>query len=298
MMLVQATSCIPVDEQTALIYVGNFSQRQYQMCRNLLTRHGVKALQARSAIDACKKTLHPTVAVDTLSASVSVKQLFDSTLYGIVVSEGLVDKVNELPPDASVKFTLKAGLDGCGSHKTRQQLSGDPSGDSLQGSSDNFLGAFMTPLRISASSVHVSAVLWEYPYPNSIFLTRPIMLMKSKGSRELVEAIFPALQSQFDELRTRQNVAGVSKLVSTQTKVTMIDGKMVDPVQVDSGAFCHYCDISQYEASSLQFLTSSGVGGMHITKTIEECRHRWELVVSGQVAYRDPKEQDNVIRRY
>ena len=286
---VQATSSIPVDEQTALIYVGNFSQRQYQMCRNLLTRYGVNALQARSAIDAYKKTLYPTVTVDALSASVSVKQLFDSTLHGIVVSEGLVDKVNELPPDASVEFTLKAGLDGSGSHKRRQQLSGDARDDSLQGSSDNFLGVFMTPLRIYASSFHLSEVLWENPYPNSIFLTRPFMLMKSKESRELVEAIFPALQSQFDELHAPQNVAGVSRLVSTQTKVTMIDGKMVDLVQGDSGAFCHYCDISQDEASSLQFLTGSGVGGMHITKTIEECRQRWELVQSGQIAYRDPQ---------
>eukprot|EP00112_Aurelia_sp_Birch-Aquarium-sp1_P020181 Seg5140.1 transcript_id=Seg5140.1/GoldUCD/mRNA.D3Y31 product="hypothetical protein" protein_id=Seg5140.1/GoldUCD/D3Y31 len=287
--VLQATSSIPVDEQTALIYAANFSQRQYQMCRNLLTRYGVKALQTRSAIDEYKKTLYPTITVDALSASVSVKQLFDSTLQGIVESEGLVDKLNELPSDASVEFTLKAGLDGSGSHKKRQQLSGDPDDDSLQGSSDNFLGVFMTPMKISASSAHLSVALWENPHPNSISFTRPIMLMKSKESRELVEAIFPALQSQFDELCTPHDVVGVSKLVSTRTKVTMIDGKMVNLVQGDSGAFCHYCDISQSQASSLQFLTSSGVGGMHITKTNEECRNRWELVESGEIAYNNPQ---------
>ena len=69
----------------------------------------------------------------------------------------------------------------------------------------------------------------------------------------------------------------------------MIDGKMVELLHGDSGAFCHYCDVSKSEASSLEFIVEGGVGGMPISKTIEQCKERWELLESGQISYNDPQ---------
>ena len=42
-------------------------------------------------------------------------------------------------------------------------------------------------------------------------------------------------------------------------------------------------------ASSLEFVAAAGPQGMVITKTIEECNRRWELIESGQIAYNDPE---------
>ena len=53
----------------------------------------------------------------------------------------------------------------------------------------------------------------------------------------------------------------------------------------DSGAFCYYCDIKRYDASDPLVLFEYGAGCMHITKTIEECHRRWNLVQPGDITY-------------
>ena len=74
---------ILIPELTSLINLANLSQRQYQMCRNLLVKYGISYFELRNKIDEYKKSLYPSFAVDNLSASVKVKDLFDSTLHAI-----------------------------------------------------------------------------------------------------------------------------------------------------------------------------------------------------------------------
>eukprot|EP00112_Aurelia_sp_Birch-Aquarium-sp1_P004598 Seg1522.2 transcript_id=Seg1522.2/GoldUCD/mRNA.D3Y31 product="Major antigen" protein_id=Seg1522.2/GoldUCD/D3Y31 len=284
-------SSIPVSELTALVYVGNLSQRQYQMCRNLLIKYGVNSFRPRTEIDCYKKSLYPSIKLDSLSASVDVKDLFDSTLHALLSSEPIGDKLDLLKGDNLLQFDVKAGLDGSGSHKKRQQLSGNRDDDSSMSSSDHFLGIFMTPMKIFFEAEDGCHTVWENPTPNSIFYTRPISLVKAKESRQLIAAIFPKLQSDIDSLMEPHDVAGITNKVTIKTRVTMLDGKMVSIVQGDSGSFCHYCDITQSEASQLQYLAEAGVDGMPITKTVEECMERWEMVESGQIAYSDPRRK-------
>ena len=54
----EIANIVPVDAITALAYVANLSQRQYQMCRNLLQKYGIQALPPRSEIDAFKANLY------------------------------------------------------------------------------------------------------------------------------------------------------------------------------------------------------------------------------------------------
>ena len=279
---------IPIHELTALFHIANLSQRQYQLCRNLLTKYGIKSFAPRNNIDAYKKTLFPDVRIENLSASVVPEDLFYSTLSDIIDCESLHEKIAGFSDDAVIKFQVKAGLDGSGSHKKRHQLSGDNEDDSLLGSSDNFLGVFMTPMSISVTSETGPVVLWRNPTPNSIFLTRPIHIFKAKESRGFTESIFPELQASLDDLAYPRKVNGFSKQVDIDTKFTMIDRKMLDILQGDSGAFCHYCDIKRADASNFQLISASGAGGMPITKTIEECYERWELVESGEISQNNP----------
>eukprot|EP00112_Aurelia_sp_Birch-Aquarium-sp1_P010249 Seg2197.6 transcript_id=Seg2197.6/GoldUCD/mRNA.D3Y31 product="hypothetical protein" protein_id=Seg2197.6/GoldUCD/D3Y31 len=58
---------IPINDLVTLTYIGNLSQRQYQMCRNLLVRYGVQSFRPRNEIDSYKTTLYPTVTVDNLN---------------------------------------------------------------------------------------------------------------------------------------------------------------------------------------------------------------------------------------
>eukprot|EP00112_Aurelia_sp_Birch-Aquarium-sp1_P026820 Seg975.1 transcript_id=Seg975.1/GoldUCD/mRNA.D3Y31 product="hypothetical protein" protein_id=Seg975.1/GoldUCD/D3Y31 len=225
------------------------------MCRNLLVKYGISSFEPRDKIDEYKKTLHPSVAVDNLSASVSVKYLFHSTLHAILTCEGVLQKLDDLPGDSLITLSAKAGLDGFGSHIKRHQL--------------------------------------------FVFYTRPIQLAKAKESRNFVASFFPKLQSDLDSLRSPHEVAGVARNVVIDTKISMIDGKMVDILHGDSGAFCHYCDISKNDASSFDVIIKAGVGGMPISKTVEECKHRWKLrwklgwklVESGEIDYKDSQRK-------
>ena len=183
---------------------------------------------------------------------------------------------------------MKAGLDGSRSHKKHHQLSGDHLDDTMSGSSENFLGVFMTPMSIVCNVDDASVVLWKNPSPNSIFYTRPIQLFKAKETRSFIERIFPNLQSSMDFLEIPHQIEGLSHKCSITTKVTMIDGKMTDILLGDSGAFCHYCDFKRDDASDPLVWFEYGAGGMHITKTIEECHRRWNLVQSGDIGYNHP----------
>ena len=57
---------------------------------------------------------------------------------------------------------------------------------------------------------------------------------------------------------------------------------MVEILHGDSVSFCYYCDVSKNEASSLELIVDTGVGGMPISKTIEQCKERWERLESGK----------------
>ena len=292
-------STVPVHAITALAYVVNLSQGQYQMCRNLLKRFGIQALPPRSEVDAFKANLHLTVTVTDYSASVSVESLFHSTLYAIITNDSTVqEQLKGIPAEAKITFSVEAALDWFRSHSKRQQLSGDFQDDAMLGSPVDFLGLFMTPLSISAKiNDYESKFLWENPTPNSIFFTRPIQLIKVKESLvDFISTIFSDLQASFDSLRSPRIIPGIANNVVVDTSVTMLDGKMTDIVQGDSGAFCHYCDVNLKEASSVDYLAKTGAGGMPITKTVEECLQRWELTEGGEIAYTDPRRRDQCHR--
>ena len=71
----------------------------------------------------------------------------------------------------------------------------------------------------------------------------------------------------------------------------MIDGKMVEILHADSESFCYFCDVSTNKAPSLEFIVDTGVGGMPISETIEQCKERWKWLESGQISYSDPKRK-------
>ena len=87
----------------------------------------------------------------------------------MICSESLLDYLNQVSTDSSVRFILKASLDGSRSHYKRHQLLDDSVDDSLTGSSDSLLGVFMAPLALHLDENDSSILLWSDPSPNSIF---------------------------------------------------------------------------------------------------------------------------------
>ena len=64
------------------------------------------------------------------------------------------------------------------------------------------------------------------------------------------------------------------------TETSMIDGKMLDLIQGDSGAFCHYCNVTREEANNIETIKN----GFVIEKTAEGCLAKWQSLESGALA--------------
>ena len=145
------------------------------------------------------------------------------------------DWKNSSPSILSV--TSKFGLDGSGCHIRHQKLDNDDVPGTL---STNYFGAFWCPLQLKAND----EVVWENPLPNSTLYCRPVCLMRGKETRENVEDHFKPIMDDILRVEEESSVItnGTAHDLSVQCEISMIDGKMVDLIQGDSGSFCHYCD--------------------------------------------------------
>ena len=59
------------------------------------------------------------------------------------------------------------------------------------------------------------------------------------------------------EKQQRANINDTVVVYSVHTELSMIDGKMVDLIQGDSGSFCHYCNVTWEEANYLVCICKS-----------------------------------------
>ena len=80
------------------------------------------------------------------------------------------------------------------------------------------------------------------------------------------------------------NHNGISHTLNVNCELSMVDGKMVDLIQGDSGSFCHYCDVTKEEANKLENI----INGFPITKTYDQVRIVWDQLESGELAYSNP----------
>ena len=220
-----------------------------------------------------------------------MQDLFNPTLRAIHSNEDLFDRLSDLPVvNSFLTLSAKVGLDGSRLNSKRQQLSGEVDDDNSLAFSDSFLDVFMTPFCIYVSGLK-DILLWEDPFPNSVFYTQQIKLVKAKECRAFVVSFFLKLQSCLYAIRCPHEVQRFPFKVIINRKVPMIDDKVVDILHGDSGSFCHYCDVLKKEVSSLEFIDNAGVGRMPVSKTIEQCKERREWLESRQISYSDPQSK-------
>ena len=184
-------------------------------------------------------------------------------------------------PTKPLFITSKFGLDGSGSHQIRHQKADKedvPGRDPV-----SFIGAFWCPLKLTSTD----AVVWENPLPNSTLFCRPVSLMRGKEERENIDIHFKPILENIDSLETNSTpiiTGDVACDLAFSCEISMVDGKMVDILQGDSGSFCHYCDVTKETANNLEAIQI----GFPITKTYEQVKERWEKLAAGDIIYNDP----------
>ena len=280
---------MPDTEACAMMYNLNFSTHQYQELRLSLLKFGF-ALPQRNDIDSYKKTLLPEITSDTTKTACHIQSVVSNTISALLSACDWSDS------STTLFISSKFGFDGSGSHQIRHQkasiedVPGYSSSNSVPGSEKrqpstvSYVGAFWCPLMLRTKE----KVVWENPLPNSTLFCRPVCLMRGKEDRENIEVHFKPILDDIDGMEKESTVIVTTDRVahdlSFSCEISMVDGKMVDLIQGDSGSFCHYCDVSKLTANNLESIQL----GFPITKTYEQVKERWEMLSAGNMAYSDP----------
>ena len=157
----------------------------------------------------------------------------------------------------------------------------DAGGDDKPESS--YIGAFWCPLSVTLNDENI----WTNKLPNSTLFCRPLCLIREKENRaSVLEHFKPYIDSAHTMEARGEAFIGTTPIdLSVHTELSMIDGKMVDIIQGDSGSFCHFCKATRKEANDITCILQ----GFQIEKTLEEMKQTWEDIEMGDLAYNDPK---------
>ena len=276
---------VPVEDACAIVYNINLSIQQYQKLRIYLTDHTIK-LPVRNLVDKYKKTLQCPFTVEATKTSCELPVLVEDTLKPLLELESYTVKKGDV-----VHIEAKMGIDGSGSHQLRHQLAESDSEDDDEEDDEDeaekkkedeksYIGIFWCPLSIQVNG----EVVWTNILPNSTMYSRPLCLLRAKENRESVTEHFtPYLDAahNMEQLSAVTIIPDTSSSLSVHTELSMVDGKMVDLIQGDSGSFCHYCTASRAEANNIEFIMQ----GFSIEKTVEEMQEIWDQMESGEISY-------------
>jgi hypothetical protein len=229
-------------------------------------------LPTRNDVDTFKRTLLPKeLSSDDKQTSSPVNNVIKDTV------ESLLDISEFCAENHSIHVEGKFGLDGSGNHNYRHQFS-DPQDADLKGT--NYICSFWCPLEIKDSK---NQVIWTNPTPNSITFARPVILVKAKETRESVKEYFKATLSQLPKNETQPILSKNGLQIFVKTEISMVDGKMVDLLVGDSGAFCHYCKCSRSDANDLVCI----LHGFTIDKNYNDVLSTWRRLENGKILYKD-----------
>ena len=270
---------MPVTAACNIIYNINFSLNQFQELRMILLDYNFH-LPTRDSVDSYKKTLLPPIESSDTKVHCLLPEMIKQTVSSLL-------EIEEVAGDpSSVLVTAKFGLDGSGQHAIRHQKT------SIQDNNDynnnNYIGAFWCPLSIKVNE----KMVWHNHLPNSTLFARPVCLMKGKERHENVETHFKPFMDTLHQMETQSlpvitnHDNGTKQCLhnmNVTTELSMIDGKMANIIQGDSGAFCHYCNITRKEANILERIEQ----GFVIKKTAEDALRIWQALESGELSYND-----------
>ena len=133
------------------------------------------------------------------------------------------------------------------------------------------------PISVSQGDVEI----WRNPVPNSTAYARPVALIRNKEERSVLEGEVPNWTPYLKEYEGEACVNGHTVKVKYSNNWSMVDGKMVELLQGDSGAFCHLCTTNRSSGNDIGVIED----GFSIEKDYNTCLEIWKRIESGEIAY-------------
>jgi hypothetical protein len=259
-----------------LLYNVDISLSQYQKLRLYLKDYDFR-LPSRHKLNLFKKSLLVPFVAEPAKSYCSLKDMIVETVGSLL--QIYCPTINFVNSDL-INVTGKIGIDGSGCHNIRHQL--DETNSNVQYGVQSYIGTFWCPLKIEMNS----RTIWENKQPNSVQFSRPLCLVIAKENRENVYKHFkPYLDEAYsmEQLQTIQLGHQTIKMAAV-SELSMIDGKMANIIQGDSGSFCHYCNVTRNNANDLTEILQ----GFNIEKTLEDMKSTWDMIQKGDMSYSSP----------
>ena len=114
-------------------------------------------------------------------------------------------------------------------------------------------------------------------------------LLREKENRESVlEHFKPYIDAAHDmETPSKFNISDIEIDLPVDSGLSVIDGKIVKIIQVDSGSFCHYCKVTKNQGNDITCILQ----GFNLGKTVDEMKATWGNIEEGNISYIDPTNQ-------
>ena len=163
---------------------------------------------------------------------------------------------------SEISFAFNYGADGSGKH------------DQLNNKEDySTTEVFLGGLTISHVKDKDGTELWteETKGHNSPYNFRPFLLVPQKESPQLLDAVFPSLDQEIKEIKSKGLVLTIPNHGEVQATLTfavcrLIDGKMIEVLGGLGGAYCTMCSKSGQDCEDCNVIRT----GIKIDRTIEE----------------------------
>ena len=112
------------------------------------------------------------------------------------------------------------------------------------------------------------------------------MSYERKRNRESVLQHFKPYIDSAHEMEESSDfyINDIKTSLKVNTELSMIDGKMVDLIQGDSGSFCHYCKVTRNQANDITRILQ----GFLMEKSADEMLETWNNLEGGHISYNDP----------
>lgn len=224
------------DDALALFLDGNYTKHSYKLMQAGAKSRNANIYPTYDTLCIAKKKCYPNgVQFTNYSAQVPLQHMVDHIVIRIVEAHSSRFEFNfSEQSEQNLTAIYKWGCDGSSGHSTYRQ---DVECDNNNLSDEYLFAVCIVPLQVQKGS----EIIWENPQPSSPRFCRPLKILCSKESAELIRS---EVASCNDEISKIMPTSIGNLKIHHQFHLTMIDGKAFSALAESSSQVCGICKAS------------------------------------------------------
>lgn len=258
------------EQALALIVDANLSTRQYQRIREQAKSLRCLIYPSYNKVKEAKVLCYPPgIIITETSAEIPLQTLIDHTLFRFCQIEEISDKLH-LCEENAYGFIVKWGCDGSEQNQYKQRFTQQNSTD------ESLFSLSMVPMEFFCGKEDSKSIIWKNPAASSTRYCRPIKLVFSKESTDLINKEVDIIKQQIENLTpTKISLGDLNITITATMLLCMIDGKVCNALSSCSSAQCCYlCGAKPSEMNDVKLLSKKEVNKEYLTFGLSPL-HAW-----------------------